>query len=242
METGNARTEPTGGFVRFQALLRGRRDRKLRAEQAAEQEVEEEAEEAEKRVSVSSSALAPDHLRVPNRIPNAPKLAPFNPTTNEAIAKAVELLDVRAGDTVFDLGCGDGRFLVAAAQLGSATKCVGVEYDGVLAARARDAVTKAGLDAVVEIVHGDALTADLSSATKLFIYLVPAGLRIVLPVLEEMRARGIPVVAYTFTVPGWEPTHHELMRGGVSIYLYEHGRTQGIVQGGVGEENEGEKC
>lgn len=59
----------------------------------------------------------------------ATKLAPFNPTSEKAIAAALEMAAVVPGDVVHDIGCGDGRLLVAAAQRGATA--VGVEYDPV---------------------------------------------------------------------------------------------------------------
>ena len=155
-----------------------------------------------------------DRRKAPAATPSASRneLAPFNPTPAAAVAKALELLDVGEGDVVYDVGCGDGRFVVAAARRGA--EAVGVELDAALAKRATAAV--AGL-AGARIVHGDALAEPLDRATKIFLYLVPSGLKTIAPRLAALR--NVTVVAYTFAVPGWAPDRREVV-GGISLYLY----------------------
>lgn len=152
----------------------------------------------------------------------APVLAPFNPTSDEGIAAALDLLAVGSDDTVADLGCGDGRFLVAAAARG--VRGLGVEADPIFAARARENVAAAGQADRVEVVEGDALTADLARVTALFVYLVPEGLALLRPVLDAVRARGVPIATYTFSISGWTPTEVRVVHPGesfdVSVYLY----------------------
>ena len=155
-----------------------------------------------------------DRRKAPAATPSASRneLAPFNPTPEAAVAKALELLDVGEGDVVYDVGCGDGRFVVAAAKRGA--EAVGVELDAALAKRAREAV--AGL-AGARIVQGDALAEPLDRATKVFLYLVPSGLKTIVSKLAALR--NVTVVAYTFAVPGWAPDRREVV-GGISLYLY----------------------
>ncbi|KAJ0405384.1 hypothetical protein P43SY_000263 [Pythium insidiosum] len=110
-----------------------------------------------------------------------PKLAPFTPSGDGVLAYALELLQLHPTDDVlFDLGCGDARLLVHAAK-SVGLRCVGIEYDAVLVAKATQRVQDEGVESLVEIRHADALQADLSSATALFLYLVPQGLRLLLP-------------------------------------------------------------
>ena len=129
-----------------------------------------------------------------------PKLAPYNPTPKCAIEQALEALKVASGDLVYDLGCGDGRFLVAAGHRGA--RAVGVEYDARFAERAMASIQEAGLQEV-EVICGDACTTDLSEATKIFLYLVPQGLKLLEPALREALQRGVAIASYTFSLPGW---------------------------------------
>ena len=149
-------------------------------------------------------------------------LAPFNPTPPAAVDLALRMLDVTASDVVYDLGCGDARLVVAAAERGATS--VGVELDEKFAAKARANVAAAGVADRATVICGDALAADLASATKIFVYLVPSGLKTIEPKLAEARRRGITVVAYTFSVPGW--THDDKRTAGadaIPLYRYPGG-------------------
>ncbi|CAK0878613.1 unnamed protein product [Prorocentrum cordatum] len=95
---------------------------------------------------------------VADRIPEAPVLAPFNPTPDCAVAQALDALAAGPGDVVFDLGCGDGRLLLAAARRGATG--VGVEYDRRFVDRARGALASAGLAEAVRVIHADACSVD----------------------------------------------------------------------------------
>lgn len=117
-----------------------------------------------------------------------------------------------------DIGCGDGRLLLAAAARGA--RGVGVEYDAVFAERATAAVAAKGLQDTVSIVHGDAVeVVDTSTATVVFVYLVPEGLAKVAHHLQAARDRGARIVSNMFGVPGWTPTKTERIKG-LPVYLY----------------------
>lgn len=121
------------------------------------------------------------------------RLAPFNPTHPDGVAVALRLLGLTAADLLVDLGCGDGRLLLRAV---SETGCRGrgVEIDAGLLDRAAKAVAEA--DVEVQLVLGDAAQHDFSDATAVFVYLLPEGLRVLLPRLTEALQRGARVVSY----------------------------------------------
>lgn len=134
-------------------------------------------------------------------------LAPFNPTPDATIEKAVDLLDIRGDDVVYDIGCGDGRFVAAAAKK-SPRKSVGIELDGEMVRRARERIE--GLPNA-SILHADALECDcLRDATKIFIYLVPSGIKKLLPTLRRMcdHHKLTRIVAYTFSLPEETEARH----------------------------------
>jgi tRNA1(Val) A37 N6-methylase TrmN6 len=108
------------------------------------------------------------------------KLAPFNPTPDEVIDTALALLRIKAGDVVYDLGCGDARFLIAAAKQ-SDVKGLGVEYDKQFVEKAQSRIEESGLEDRITVVHENVLNVDLSPATSIFIYLVPEGMKLIEP-------------------------------------------------------------
>lgn len=117
----------------------------------------------------------------------------------EAVRVALEMIGpLSAEDTVVDVGCGDGRFVIAAAQHG-AGRCVGVEVDESRAAEAREAVREAGLASRVEIRCANGLDTHIDDATVVYLYLVPRGLKLMAPRLAGRQRR---VVSYMAPIPG----------------------------------------
>ena len=149
--------------------------------------------------------------------------APFNPTNADCVALALGLLQVREGDVLFDLGCGDGRFLIQGCKEVSSITGVGVEYDSLLCDRARARVSEADLQERVTILHQNVLDCDISSATAIFVYLVPTGIAAIRATLEQAIARGVRVVTYVFSIPGLIPSRVEVYKQSTKLYLYEQG-------------------
>ena len=156
-----------------------------------------------------------------------PMLAPRKKlwsTPDVAVAAAIRLLSpLTTNDVVYDIGCGDGRFLVeCATQIGC--RCVGIEIDEVRAAEAVSKVEAAGLSHLVSIIVGNALEADFSEATAMFLYLIPRGLRIMLPMLRAhsstaSRKKSLKVATYMkgFREPDTESGEEEFIRELVSV-------------------------
>jgi protein-L-isoaspartate O-methyltransferase len=150
------------------------------------------------------------------------RLAPYVRTPDRIMDRMLELANIKPGDTVYDLGCGDGHIVVAAA-LRYRAKAIGVEISPKLAAEATSAIDKAGLNGRAKIIQGDLLQADLSGADVVTIYLgtqLNAELR---PRLEKYLHAGARVVSHDYAVPGWKATRIERPEGkqGHVIYVYE---------------------
>ena len=84
------------------------------------------------------------------------KLAPFNPSSDQIQRMALGMLSLTPDDVLFDLGCGDGRFLCHAATQVRGLRCVGIEIDSLYVSRARDRVGDSGLESFVDIRLEDA--------------------------------------------------------------------------------------
>eukprot|EP00529_Nitzschia_sp_RCC80_P032105 CAMPEP_0113521348 /NCGR_PEP_ID=MMETSP0014_2-20120614/44593_1 /TAXON_ID=2857 /ORGANISM="Nitzschia sp." /LENGTH=221 /DNA_ID=CAMNT_0000419303 /DNA_START=805 /DNA_END=1466 /DNA_ORIENTATION=- /assembly_acc=CAM_ASM_000159 len=93
--------------------------------------------------------------------PNPQKtLAPFNPSSQQIIDMALDTLDLNPNDVVFDIGCGDGRFLIEAVKHYEGLRCIGIEIDKVFVERARQTIANdlSPLErSKIEIRHEDAL-------------------------------------------------------------------------------------
>ena len=108
----------------------------------------------------SLSTTAMDTMMTTNG-PNSTKtLAPFNPSSQQIIDMALDILDLKSDDVVFDIGCGDGRFLIEAVKHYEGLRCIGIEIDDVFVRRARRTIA-ADLSphesSRIEIRHEDAL-------------------------------------------------------------------------------------
>src|SRR5262249_21072334 len=96
----------------------------------------------------------------------------FVPTPQEGVDKTLELAEVRKGDVVYDVGCGDGRIVVTAAKKHGA-RGVGMDVDPERLRESRENVRKNGVENLVTIRAADIFQADLSGASVITMYLLP---------------------------------------------------------------------
>jgi SAM-dependent methyltransferase len=154
------------------------------------------------------------------------QLAPFDPTPHEVVDRMLALARVKKNDVVYDLGSGDGRIVIAAAKKYGA-RGVGFEIDPGLVKLARENVRRAGVDKLVEIRHEDFLTADLSPASVVTLYLSYDGNLAVRPQLMRQLKRDTRVVSYTFDMGDWQPKVAETLRDSEGnshqLYLWQIG-------------------
>jgi cyclopropane fatty-acyl-phospholipid synthase-like methyltransferase len=135
----------------------------------------------------------------------------------------VEMADVRSTDVVFDLGCGDGRIVVAAAKRGA--RAYGVDIDAARVKEAKELVEKEGVQRKATIMLGDVFKTDFSSATVITMYLLPEYNRRLRPKLERVLPVGARVVSHDFDMPAWEPVETKTIEdsSGIShtVYLWK---------------------
>mmetsp|Transcript_11401 Transcript_11401/g.39789 ORF Transcript_11401/g.39789 Transcript_11401/m.39789 type:complete len:248 (-) Transcript_11401:170-913(-) len=156
------------------------------------------------------------------------KLAPFLPTSQAGIDKALEVLGVGPGDTLLDLGCGDGRVIVTAAERYGIT-CVGVEYDPRFARRAAQRVAAHALRSRVTVLHADALTFDIDKYSVIFIFLTPSGIDKIGDRLVEAYHKGVRIAAYMFRLFNLPVAAHEQVRGKCPVYMYDKSKPSYVL-------------
>jgi protein-L-isoaspartate O-methyltransferase len=132
------------------------------------------------------------------------RLAPFYPTPELVVAKMLELGELKAGEKMFDLGSGDGRIVIMAAQRFHAD-ATGIELDRALVRQSMDKIRKLGLEKSARILSGDLLKQDYSAADLITVYLLPLSNDKVEPLLDRELKKGARVVAHDFEFRGWPP-------------------------------------
>lgn len=151
------------------------------------------------------------------------KLAPYVSSPQPIVVKMLEIAGLKSGETLFDLGCGDGRIVATAAKEFGA-KAVGVELSPALARRAREAIESLGLQQHVRIIEGDMMGVDLSGADVVALYLLTEANEQLRPKLEKELKPGARVVSLEFRIKGWKPARVEKVeahRHPYTIYLYQ---------------------
>ena len=136
---------------------------------------------------------------------DAEKLAPYYPTPETIVDKMLRLGGLKAGEKMFDLGSGDGRIVIVAAQKFHA-EAVGVELDKDLCKQSAARILKLGLDKNAHIVNGDLLKQNYSSADLITVYLLPDAVNNkVQPLLDKQLKKGARIVAKDFDFRNWTP-------------------------------------
>jgi SAM-dependent methyltransferase len=131
--------------------------------------------------------------------------APYVSTPPEVVARMIELAEVRAGDVVYDLGCGDGRIVIAAVRI-AGVRGVCVEIDPAVLSEARANAERAQLAERIRFVEGDLFEVPIQDATVVTLYLMPLVNRQLRPrLLRELRP-GTRVVSHRFDMGDeWTP-------------------------------------
>jgi SAM-dependent methyltransferase len=166
-------------------------------------------------------ARAADH-RLPLLAQAAPRSRTpdviFVPTPNDVVNKMLELAQVTAKDVVYDLGCGDGRIVITAAQR-YGCRGVGIDIDPERIREATENVQKGKVADKVKFIQGDLFEADISEATVVTLYLLTElNLKLRPKLMKDLRP-GTRVVSHAFSMGDWKPERTETVNG-ASVYLW----------------------
>ncbi len=124
-------------------------------------------------------------------------------TPYDVVSTMLRMAGVQKQDVVYDLGCGDGRMLVLAAQK-YGCRAVGYDIDPVRVRESRENVARNGVGSLVEIIQEDIFKVDLAEATVLPVYLLPEMNRRLLPQLEKLKP-GSRIVCHDYGLDGVIP-------------------------------------
>lgn len=137
-------------------------------------------------------------------LPGSDLDVPYVPTPRAVVDEMLRLADLDSDDLLFDLGSGDGRIVIAAAQQ-YGTRGIGIDLDPERIRESRANARRAGVAHLVQFIEGDLFDADLREATAVTLYLLtPVNLKLRPKLLRELRP-GTPVVSHAFDMGDWRP-------------------------------------
>lgn len=134
---------------------------------------------------------------------DAADLAPYVPTPAPVVERMLLLAQVGPDDVVYDIGCGDGRMVIAAAKTRGA-RGVGIDIDPKLIEECLANAKKEGVEGRTRFICMDAMKADLAPATVLMLYLLPESLEDLKPLFETDLRPGTRMVSHNYRIPGWD--------------------------------------
>jgi tRNA G37 N-methylase Trm5 len=158
----------------------------------------------------SSAQQAATQLRQPDVI--------YVPTPQEVVDAMLVLANVTAKDVVYDLGSGDGRIPITAAQKHGA-RGVGIDINPERIKEATENLAKAGVGNKVKFLNADLFESDFSEATVVTLYLLPSLNLKLMPKLKQLKP-GTRIVSHSFDMgTEWPPEKTEDVNGRM-IYLW----------------------
>jgi 2-polyprenyl-3-methyl-5-hydroxy-6-metoxy-1,4-benzoquinol methylase len=141
----------------------------------------------------------------------------YVPTRQSVVDAMLKVANVKAGDVVYDLGCGDGRIPVSAAKLGARAVCI--DIDPRRTAEANENVKKNNVADRVRVLNQDLFTTDISEATVVSLYLLPSLNLKLRPTLWRTLKPGTRIVSHDFDMGDWKP-EQTLNVDGATIYYW----------------------
>ncbi len=132
------------------------------------------------------------------------KDVPYVPSPTEVVDTMLKLADLHKGDVMYDLGCGDGRIVIAAAQKYGA-RGTGIDIDPERIKEANENAAKAGVTGQVKFVQQNLFDADFRDADVVTLYLLPdVNIKLRPKLLKELKV-GARIVSHQFDMDDWKP-------------------------------------
>ncbi|MEJ5963301.1 SAM-dependent methyltransferase [Pedobacter immunditicola] len=168
-------------------------------------------------LSVCGSTLLNAQVKTEPRAKEKPVLdVPYVPTRQTVVNSMLKIANVKKGDVLYDLGCGDGRIVVTAARDFGATG-KGFDIDPQRIEEANANAKKAGVSDKVKFVNANLFETDLSKATVITMYLLPDVNMKLRPKILALKP-GTRIVSHAFDMGDWKPDRTEVVDGATIHY------------------------
>ncbi|PYT11048.1 MAG: SAM-dependent methyltransferase [Acidobacteria bacterium] len=162
--------------------------------------------------SLAALILSVSIVAAQNSQPRREPDVPFVPTTEQAVQAMLKLADVKKTDIVYDLGCGDGRIVIAAAKDYGAHG-VGIDINPQRIQEAKDNAKKAGVEDLVRFEENDLFEADIHEASVVTLFLLSGvNLKLRPKLLKDLKP-GTRIVSNTFDMGDWKPNKEATVDG-----------------------------
>lgn len=129
---------------------------------------------------------------------------PYVPTKPEVVTEMLRMANVGKDDILYDLGCGDGRIVIAAAQR-YGTRGVGVDIDPLRIKESQENAAQANVTHLVQFIEQDLFKSDFHEATVVSLYLLSSVNLRLRPLLLSQLKPGTRVVSHNYGMDTWEP-------------------------------------
>jgi precorrin-6B methylase 2 len=169
------------------------------------------AQTATQQPTQAPSAAEKKELRAPDVV--------FVPTPHEVVEAMLKVAKVGKADVLYDLGSGDGRIPITAAQKYDIARGIGIDINPERIKEANENRAKAGVGERVTFINADLFAANLSDATVVTLYLLPSlNLKLLPKLLKELKP-GTRIVSHAFDMGSWKP-EQTLNVDGRSVYFW----------------------
>lgn len=156
-------------------------------------------------------------VSAPTTQPQRQPDVPYVPTPGAIVDRMLAIANVNKNDILYDLGSGDGRIVITAAQK-YGTRGVGIDINPRRIEEANANAQKAGVTKLVEFRQQDLFETDLSKATVVTLYLLPdINIKLRPKLLKELKP-GTRIVSHAFDLGDWKPQQKELVNGKMIYY------------------------
>ena len=159
--------------------------------------------------ALAAATPAQEGLRQPDVI--------YVPTRQSVVDAMLKVANVKAGDVLYDLGCGDGRIPVSAAKLGARAVCIDIDPRRIT--EANENVKKNNVGDRVKVLNQDLFTTDISEASVVSLYLLPSLNLKLRPTLWRTLKPGTRIVSHDFDMGDWKP-EQTLNVDGATVYYW----------------------